>query len=182
MATTHDLWGYSGLELWPLTTKMFSVLSRVHVDTWAKFEEIISRCSWDTADISMEWRTDGWTDNPKTRLWPRLSAAWRLTTSHCLPPSWEYHFFTNCFVHTSAIYGSALTKCSKTWNFLVLHHHVLSARPQLVTSLHINGSLEAHNVTALLWKATVYYEAVLDVTSTVKLTLQCSCFRQAAPN
>lgn len=49
--------------------------------------------------------------------------------------------------------------------FLVLDHHVFSARLPLtswLTPLHTNGSLEAHNVTALVWKPTFHYEAVSD--------------------
>lgn len=39
----------------------------------------------------------------------------------------------------------------------------------IVTPLHTNGSLEEYNVTALIWVATFYYEALLDIRSTVKL-------------
>lgn len=45
--------------------------------------------------------------------------------------------------------------------FLVFYHHILLAR---LSQLHMNGSLEAHNVTALVRIATFYYKAVLDVT------------------
>lgn len=60
--------------------------------------------------------------------------------------------------------GQPSKKCSKTckWMaFLVFYHQILSAR---LSQLHMNGSLEAHNVTALVRMATFYYEAVLDVT------------------
>lgn len=68
----------------------------------------------------------------------------------------------------------------KQMAFLVLHHHVFSARLHLtswLTPLHTNGSLEAHNVTALVWKPTFHYEAVSDgCQNTVKLTMQCGSF------
>lgn len=65
-------------------------------------------------------------------------------------------FFNYSYVNLNRIYGSALKRGIKNVGLneiLVLHHHVLSTRlhlTRLLTPLHTNGSLEAHNVTALV--------------------------------